>query len=100
MTTTEAPLELTFDPGSITIGDLEAIEEATGESSADFMKRIQKNAGKKGWMPGAKDMKALVLIALRRTNPDATLAEASAVRVSAIKSTPRGAEVAADADPQ
>lgn len=60
-----------FDLDDMTIGEIILFEETTGRTLAD----IGKN-------PGGKDLQALVFIVLRRTNPAATLEDASSVRLS------------------
>lgn len=59
-----------FDLEDMTIGELVLFEEMTGKGPTEL------------GAPGAKDLQALALIILRRENPDATLEEASAVKLS------------------
>ena len=56
----------------MTIGELILFEEVSGKSMTEI-----------GTSPGAKELQALALVFLRRDNPEATLEDASAVKVSA-----------------
>lgn len=59
-----------FNLEDMTIGELVLFEEMTGKGPTQLGN------------PGAKDLQALALIMLRRENPEATLEEASAIRLS------------------
>ncbi len=59
-----------FDLEDMTIGELVVFEDLTGKSVTEMA------------TPSAKDLQALALIVLRRSNPDATLEDASAVKMS------------------
>lgn len=54
----------------MTIGELVLFEEMTGKGPTEL------------GTPGAKDLQALALIMLRREDPEATVEEASAVKIS------------------
>lgn len=93
MTTTPVSdrLEIRFDLNSLTLGDLETIEEVTGEPTGDWIRQIadaQRRAdkAKQPFSPDAKTLLAIVLITLRKTDPAATLADARTVRISTLTS--------------
>ena len=75
----DIPAELVLDINELTIGDLEAIEEATGTTASKALD------GFKSGDVSARVLTAVVLVCLRKTHPEATLDDARAVRVSAIK---------------
>lgn len=60
-----------FNMEDMTIGEIILFEETTG-----------KTIGEIGNKPGGRELQALALIALRRENPEATLEDASSVKVS------------------
>ena len=63
-----------FDVESLTIGELVIFEDETGSTLGDLDNL------------GAKALQALVLIMLKRTNPDATVEDAAAIKISAFSS--------------
>lgn len=63
---------LNFDLEDMTIGEMVLFEEMTGRSFADMAKM------------GPKDLQALALIILRRENPEATIEDAAAIKLSAL----------------
>lgn len=67
-------LSIDIDPDSLTIDDMEVIEEITGQPADEIM-----GAGK----PRAKALKALVFVTLRKRYPDITLEDVGRIRISA-----------------
>lgn len=71
-----------IDPDDLTLGELEDFEDLVGRP----LDEVLADAGKDGKPRiSAKVLKAFVLIAGRRTNPDMTEADARAVRVSQLE---------------
>lgn len=66
-------MDLSLD--DLTIGDLEEIEQITGQSSDKILN---------GGMPSAKALKAIVFVTHRKQDPDFTLEDAAAVKVTSI----------------
>ena len=62
----------TFNPSNLTVGELVLIEDVAGHEAAAAL--LEGNITPKA-------LRALVLVALRRQNPDATLDDADAVEV-------------------
>ena len=85
---TEA-LDFNLDPESLTIGEMEVAEEHLGMSMAEVGASLDS-----GNVP-AKVMLILGWLALKRQNPDATLDDARALKLSVFK----GSETAPKADP-
>lgn len=83
------PDHLSLDLDSLTLGDLEAMEEALGTLPADFSEAGLKAAG----VGRSKMVVALALVALRRLDPAATLADARRLPVDALETKGDAAEV-------
>lgn len=64
-----------FDLESLTLGDLERIEEATGQPAMEWFRQIQ------GGSLGAKDLALLVWVVRSREDPTFTLEDARNVRI-------------------
>jgi len=65
----EEKIEITLDEGELTIGDMEIIDEVAGGLTGDSVSELKMTL-------------ALVLMALRKQDPEATLDDARAVKLS------------------
>lgn len=63
---------LSFDLDDMTIGEMVLFEESTGRTFSDMANM------------NAKDLQALALIVLRREDPEATMDDAGAIKISAL----------------
>lgn len=84
MSATHEPLELVFDLDTLELGDLEILEDVTGVPPMDLIDGLQK-AAEENKNPDLKVLMAIVLINLRRTNPQATLDDARHFRFADLK---------------
>lgn len=66
-------LTLDIDPSSLTIDDVEAVEEISGVSIDEVLSGATKKA---------KVLKALVFVTLRRKYPDITLEDIGKIRIA------------------
>lgn len=73
----DSPAVVAVDQGSLTIDELDLIYEVTGAELEDIEAGTVK-------VPGRVLLRAFALLALRRANPDATLAEAGKVDVDGV----------------
>lgn len=71
-------LSLDFD--TLTIDEVEQLEEIAGIGFDGIARALQPGSGK----PMAKVLKAVAFIAARRANPDVTLAEVAATPISTL----------------
>lgn len=69
-------MSATVDFDSLTIDEIDLVEDITGAAIEDIM-----GGGK---VRASKVLRAFALVALRRTNPDATLADAGKVDVQGL----------------
>ena len=72
----EEPEELVFDVNTLTLGEVEAMEDIVGR---DVMRELGQGT------PSVKTLLALVYVMKRRTNPEFTLDDARALRITAVK---------------
>lgn len=92
MTEAAKPLRLSVD--DITVGDMEDIEDISGQTFAEIVDALQKPTTGAGVVNvPIKVLKAIVYIAYRRDNPDFTLDDARNIKVSELEL------VMAEADP-
>ena len=84
-------MNLHIDFDSLTLNEIETLEEMTGVSIDAIGKRL---AGDD--QPKAKVMKALAFVASRRENPDVTVEEIGQIKLTDLVA---GLEVTADATP-
>jgi hypothetical protein len=76
---------LRFSASSLTVGDLEDLEEITGQSFGDLFSLLgQLEAGGMHKLP-IKLITALVFVIRRHENPDFTLADARKVRINELE---------------
>lgn len=68
--------ELSFDINTLTIGEAETMEDIVGR---DVMHELGRGT------PSVKTLVALVYVIKRRTNPDFTLDDARALRITSVK---------------
>lgn len=84
-------MNLTIDFDSLTLDEIELLEEMTGVSIDAIGKRLGGDD-----QPKAKVMKALAFVASRRENPDVTIEEIGQIKLTDLVA---GLEVTADASP-
>lgn len=88
---------LTLDPDDLTLGEMEEFEEITGRTLSDLMRgeialddedkprRDAKGKVLREINPRAKEITALVFLARRREEPDFTLDQARAVKLTELR---------------
>jgi hypothetical protein len=69
---------LVIDPKDLTIGDLEDFEELTGKSFNEAFAAVKKD----GSGVNLKDLKAIIFIVRRKTDPAFTIEDARNVKIS------------------
>lgn len=81
--TTNGTKPLRFSVDSITVGDMEDIEEATGKPFGEIINQLTSTNGSLS-VP-VKTLKALVWIIYRQEHPDFTLDDARKIKVSELE---------------
>lgn len=84
-------MNLSIDFDSLTLDEIEILEEMTGVSIDAIGKRLSGEDA-----PKAKTMKALAYVASRRENPDITVEEIGQIKLTDLVA---GLEVTADSTP-
>lgn len=64
--------QISIDPDEWSLDDMECVEEYTGKFFSEAVEDAQKGS--------ARALKAMAFVAMRRTNPDITMAEVGDVR--------------------
>lgn len=84
MADTAKPLRFSVD--SITVGDMEDIEEIAGMSFAEIVELLKDPVGESGMIKvPIKVLKAVVFVIYRRDNPDFTIEDTRKIKVTELE---------------
>lgn len=81
-----------FDPYALTMGDIETFEDYTGGSLADLAKFADLDPENPASMPPAKVLTGMAFLAIRRSDPAATIDTARAMSLAELMAAVQGAE--------